>query len=183
MDYSSCRHGDAEEHFTFLGRFRTQISHEKGPGRRRLSYLTYSSPSSNSVSLCTTTRVTDMSGCCSLASLMAWASACQGEERAPWVENQAGSSSGCETHTLINGGSASSQDGFIALFEEAGRCETGSLFILENASHFPKFPISPVHLQIMIHAEETGWLWIPALHSLGENRSSLTLVVSPVSWD
>lgn len=36
-----------------------------------------SSPSSGviSVSLCTTTLVTDMSGCCSLASLIAWASA------------------------------------------------------------------------------------------------------------
>ena len=48
--------------------------------------LPYSSPSSNSVSLCTTTLVTDMSGCCSLASLMAWASACRvrrehGEQR------------------------------------------------------------------------------------------------------
>ena len=48
--------------------------------------LPFSSPSSNSVSLCTTTLVTDMSGCCSLASLMAWASACgvrreRGEQR------------------------------------------------------------------------------------------------------
>lgn len=42
-----------------------------------LSYLGQSSPSSGviSVSLCTTTLVTDMSGCCSLASFMAWARA------------------------------------------------------------------------------------------------------------
>lgn len=42
-----------------------------------LSYLVQSSPSSGviSVSLCTTTLVTDMSGCCSLASFMAWARA------------------------------------------------------------------------------------------------------------
>lgn len=40
------------------------------------SYLAYSSPSSSSVSLCTTTLVTDMSGCCSRASRMACASAC-----------------------------------------------------------------------------------------------------------
>lgn len=41
------------------------------------SYLRHSSASSGviSVSLCTTTLVTDMSGCCSLASLMAWARA------------------------------------------------------------------------------------------------------------
>ena len=41
----------------------------------RSSYLRHSCPSSasgvSSVSLCTTTLVTDMSGCCSLASLMA----------------------------------------------------------------------------------------------------------------
>lgn len=46
--------------------------------RTSLSYLGQSSPSSGviSVSLCTTTLVTDMSGCCSLASFMAWARAC-----------------------------------------------------------------------------------------------------------
>ena len=42
----------------------------------QMTLLPHSSPSSSSVSLCTTTLVTDMSGCCSLASLMAWASAC-----------------------------------------------------------------------------------------------------------
>lgn len=47
-----------------------------GPGSERAwpsSYLGQSSPSSGviSVSLCTTTLVTDMSGCCSLASFMA----------------------------------------------------------------------------------------------------------------
>lgn len=43
------------------------------PGPGPLSYLGQSSPSSGviSVSLCTTTLVTDMSGCCSLASFMA----------------------------------------------------------------------------------------------------------------
>ena len=52
----------------------------------QMMLLPHSSPSSSSVSLCTTTLVTDMSGCCSLASLMAWASACgvrrqHGEQR------------------------------------------------------------------------------------------------------
>lgn len=41
--------------------------------------------------------------------------------------------------------SVSDQDGFIALFEEAGRFEMGSLFILETASYFYIFPTSPVH--------------------------------------
>lgn len=41
-----------------------------------LPEFSQSSSSASSVSLWTTTLVTDMSGCCSLASLMAWASAC-----------------------------------------------------------------------------------------------------------
>lgn len=52
--------------------------HHPGTGTQASwSYLGQSSPSSGviSVSLCTTTLVTDMSGCCSLASLMAWARA------------------------------------------------------------------------------------------------------------
>ncbi|KAJ8385905.1 hypothetical protein AAFF_G00178670 [Aldrovandia affinis] len=49
-----------------------------GPGRGpECLPAAQSSPSSaSSVSLWTTTRVTDMSGCCSLASFIAWANAC-----------------------------------------------------------------------------------------------------------
>lgn len=42
-----------------------------------LPEFSQSSSSASSVSLWTTTLVTDMSGCCSLASLMAWARACR----------------------------------------------------------------------------------------------------------
>lgn len=67
------------------------------------------------------------------------------------------------------------------------RFEMGSFFILENASHFPRFPISPVHCQIMIHVGETRWLWIPLSLARtvrrGENRSSLTLGLSSATWD
>lgn len=130
----------------------------KAPDSTGSLTLTYSSPSSNSVSLCTTTLVTDMSGCCSLASLMAWASACQGQERALSVEEKAPFSGWPNTCYWAPGTPP-------LLFEEAGRLEMGSLFLLEAASHFPRVPICPGYFQIIIHVEEAGWLWIPAVPS------------------
>lgn len=130
-----------------------QNSHEKDPRQGHALTWNYSSPSSNSVSLCTTTLVTDMSGCCSLASRMAWASACQGQERAQSAEEQPPPRA-ANTHAHWYLGRHLRPRWFHCFTCESRWFEMDSV-IFENAPHFPKVPISPVHFQITIHVEET----------------------------
>lgn len=127
----------------------------KAPDRAGSLTLTYSSPSSNSVSLCTTTLVTDMSGCCSLASLMAWASACQGQERALSAEEEDPSQVGASMHTDHQGFPLKPR-WFYCFIWGSRKIWNVLVFILENAPHFfsPQFSCP---FWIIIHVEETSW--------------------------